>query len=80
MFNLITQHSTDVFIICLFHFEVHAREPRSFPGHQPELDPLHTKYAANSCYRQDFKSHGRQNKKRYEILQSSQDTAVTQDQ
>uniref|UniRef100_A0A3B4DZN8 Uncharacterized protein n=1 Tax=Pygocentrus nattereri TaxID=42514 RepID=A0A3B4DZN8_PYGNA len=31
------------------------REPRSFPGHQPELDPPHTKRVPNSCYRLDFK-------------------------
>lgn len=30
------------------------KEPRSFPGHQPELDPPHTKRVPNSCYRLDF--------------------------
>ncbi|KAL6463387.1 hypothetical protein MHYP_G00277780 [Metynnis hypsauchen] len=34
------------------------REPRSFPGHQPELDPPHTKSVPNSCYRLDFSRHG----------------------
>ncbi|KAL7834468.1 hypothetical protein SRHO_G00287150 [Serrasalmus rhombeus] len=34
------------------------REPRSFPGHQPELDPPHTKRVPNSCYRLDFSWHG----------------------
>ncbi|XP_069039071.1 cilia- and flagella-associated protein 68 isoform X2 [Lepisosteus oculatus] len=31
------------------------REPRCFPGHQPELDPLHTKPVPDSCYRHDFR-------------------------
>ncbi|XP_051751231.1 UPF0686 protein C11orf1 homolog isoform X1 [Ctenopharyngodon idella] len=31
------------------------RESRSFPGHQPELNPPHTKCVPNSCYRLDFK-------------------------
>ncbi|MBN3319588.1 MIA protein, partial [Atractosteus spatula] len=31
------------------------REPHCFPGHQPELDPLHTKPVPDSCYRQDFR-------------------------
>ncbi|KAG7314511.1 hypothetical protein KOW79_021814 [Hemibagrus wyckioides] len=30
------------------------KEPRSFPGHQPELNPPHTKCVPNSCYRLDF--------------------------
>ncbi|XP_066516136.1 UPF0686 protein C11orf1 homolog [Hoplias malabaricus] len=33
-------------------------EPRSFPGHQPELDPPHTKCVPNSCYRLNFIQHG----------------------
>lgn len=36
------------------------REPRGFPGHQPELDPPHTKCVPDSCYRMDFK--GTQNR------------------
>ncbi|XP_026887629.1 UPF0686 protein C11orf1 homolog [Electrophorus electricus] len=36
------------------------REPRSFPGHQPELDPPHTKCAPNSCYRLNFSCSTRQ--------------------
>ncbi|KAL2095111.1 hypothetical protein ACEWY4_009830 [Coilia grayii] len=39
---------------------IHTREPRSFPGHQPELDPPHTKCVANSCYGQDFIAHRRE--------------------
>ncbi|KAK2911534.1 hypothetical protein Q8A67_003667 [Cirrhinus molitorella] len=31
------------------------KESRSFPGHQPELDPPYTKCVPNSCYRLDFK-------------------------
>ncbi|XP_051970878.1 UPF0686 protein C11orf1 homolog [Xyrauchen texanus] len=38
------------------------REPRSFPGHQPELDPPHTKDVPNSCYRLDFKEHRHEEK------------------
>ncbi|XP_072549760.1 cilia- and flagella-associated protein 68 [Salminus brasiliensis] len=34
------------------------REPRIFPGHQPELDPPHTKLVPDSCYRLDFSRHG----------------------
>uniref|UniRef100_A0A3B1JD03 Cilia and flagella associated protein 68 n=1 Tax=Astyanax mexicanus TaxID=7994 RepID=A0A3B1JD03_ASTMX len=34
------------------------REPRIFPGHQPELDPPHTKCVLDSCYRLDFSRHG----------------------
>ncbi|XP_076867155.1 cilia- and flagella-associated protein 68 [Brachyhypopomus gauderio] len=34
------------------------REPRSFPGHQPELDPPHTKCVPNSSYTLDFSGHG----------------------
>ncbi|KAK7173832.1 hypothetical protein R3I93_003606 [Phoxinus phoxinus] len=30
------------------------RESKSFPGHQPELNPPHTKCVPNSCYRLDF--------------------------
>lgn len=30
------------------------REPRSFPGHQPELDPPNSRSPPNSCYRQDY--------------------------
>ncbi|XP_041947359.1 UPF0686 protein C11orf1 homolog isoform X1 [Alosa sapidissima] len=41
----------------------HAKEPRSFPGHQPELDPPHTKCVADSSYRQDFRAHGREQEK-----------------
>ncbi|KAI4875739.1 hypothetical protein NFI96_024249 [Prochilodus magdalenae] len=43
-----------------FHYTLRAsgqavkREPRSFPGHQPELDPPHSKTVPNSCYRLDF--------------------------
>ncbi|XP_030648841.1 cilia- and flagella-associated protein 68 [Chanos chanos] len=39
-----------------------GREPRSFPGHQPELDPPHTKGVPNSCYRLDFREHVQNNK------------------
>ncbi|XP_055056423.2 cilia- and flagella-associated protein 68 [Misgurnus anguillicaudatus] len=31
------------------------KESRSFPSHQPELDPQHIKCLPNSCYRLDFK-------------------------
>ncbi|XP_053341979.1 UPF0686 protein C11orf1 homolog [Clarias gariepinus] len=38
-------------------YSAFKKEPRSFPGHQPELDPPHTKCAPNSCYRLDFGRH-----------------------
>ncbi|XP_010865895.2 UPF0686 protein C11orf1 homolog [Esox lucius] len=34
-----------------------TRGSRSFPGHQPELDPPHTKTPPNSCYRRDYPAH-----------------------
>ncbi|XP_061105375.1 UPF0686 protein C11orf1 homolog [Conger conger] len=40
-----------------FHTTGLKREARSFPGHQPELDPLHTRGVPSSIYRVDFKDH-----------------------
>ncbi|MBN3310336.1 CK001 protein, partial [Amia calva] len=34
------------------------REAHVFPGHQPELDPPHTKLVPGSCYRVDFRDPG----------------------
>ncbi|XP_043095380.1 UPF0686 protein C11orf1 homolog [Puntigrus tetrazona] len=36
-------------------YAIPKRESRSFPGHQPELDPPGTNCVPNSCYRLDFK-------------------------
>ncbi|MCI4394593.1 hypothetical protein PGIGA_G00170620 [Pangasianodon gigas] len=45
------------------------KEPRSFPGHQPELDPPHTKHVPNSCYRLDFS--GRHSSGQTKVIQEN---------
>ncbi|XP_063060068.1 UPF0686 protein C11orf1 homolog [Engraulis encrasicolus] len=39
---------------------VQQREPRSFPGHQPELNPPHMNAIPKSCYGQDFTAERRE--------------------
>lgn len=40
--------------------KVQQREPRSFPGHQPELNPPHMNAIPKSCYGQDFTAERRE--------------------